>query len=124
MNIKLDENLPLRLAHLLTAFGHNIHTVHEERLAGHADREIWEAAQKESRFMITQDLDFSDSRRFAPGTHHGLLLIRLHSPNRRNLVARILELFQTESPGDWAGCFVVATERKIRVVKPPTASES
>lgn len=118
MNIKLDENLPLRLATLLKDLGHDVHTVHDERLIGHADGEIWEAAQKESRFLITQDLDFSDLRQFAPGSHHGILLIRLPSPNRINLVGRIGELFQKESAGEWARCFVVATERKIRVLRP------
>lgn len=124
MKIKLDENLPLRLSDLLKDLGHDVHAVHEERLVGHNDREIWEAAQKESRFLITQDLDFSDLRRFAPGVHHGILLIRLHSPNRRNLVERIGELFQKESVGEWAGCFVVATERKIRIVRPQSKKNS
>jgi len=124
MNIKLDENLPIRLATLLKELGHDVHTLHDERLIGHADSEIWEAAQKESRFLITQDLDFSDSRRFAPGSHHGILLVRLHSPNRGNLVGRIAELFRTEDVREWARCFVVATERKIRVLKPESKRNS
>jgi predicted nuclease of predicted toxin-antitoxin system len=82
MKIKLDENLPVRLANLLTSLEHDVHTTHEEGLDGRDDLEIWEAAQKESRFLITQDLDFSDTRRFAPGSHHGILLLRLHSPSR------------------------------------------
>jgi len=65
-----------------------------------------------------QDLDFSDSRKFAPGSHHGILLIRLRSPNRRALIERIEEVFQKEDVGEWVGCFVVATERKIRVLRP------
>lgn len=117
MKIKLDENLPLRLATLLEELGHDVHTVNEERLIGHADSEIWEAAQKESRFLITQDLDFSDLREFTPGSHRGILLVRLHSPNRKNLIGRVTEIFQEESVVEWAGCFVVATERKIRVLK-------
>ena len=36
----------------------------------------WLAPQSGSRFLITQDLDFSDIRKFAPGTHHGLLLVQ------------------------------------------------
>jgi predicted nuclease of predicted toxin-antitoxin system len=96
MKIKLDENLPLRLATFLKKLGEDVHTVHDEQLIGHADSEIWEAAQKEARFLITQDLDFSDLRKFAPGSHHGVLLIRLHSPNRRNLVERTVELFEKE----------------------------
>jgi predicted nuclease of predicted toxin-antitoxin system len=118
MKLKLDENLPLRLAILLKGLGHDAHTLQDESLIGHSDREIWEAAQKESRFLITQDLDFSDLRQFAPGSHHGILLVRLRSPNRRDLVERIGELFQKENVGEWTGCFVVATERKIRVLKP------
>jgi predicted nuclease of predicted toxin-antitoxin system len=124
MNIKLDENLPLRLATLLIGLGHDVHTLRDERLIGRPDGEIWEAAQRESRFLITQDLDFSDSRRFVPGSHHGILLIRLHSPNRRNLVGRIGELFQEENVNEWARCFVVATERKIRVLKPDSKQNS
>jgi len=117
MKIKLDENLPLRLANSLKGLGHDVHAVKDELLLGHADSEIWEAAQRESRFLITQDLDFSDSRKFVPGSHHGILLVRLHSPNRRNLVERIVELFQEERADEWAGCFVIATERKIRIVR-------
>ena len=124
MKIKLDENIPLRLATRLKDAGHDVQTVQDERLVGHSDIEIWQAAQKESRFLITQDLDFSDSRNFVPGSHRGILLLRLHSPNRRILVARVVEIFQEESVGEWAGCFVVATERKIRVLKPQSKSDS
>jgi predicted nuclease of predicted toxin-antitoxin system len=97
MKIKLDENLPLRLATLLKNLGHDVHTLPDELLLGHADTEIWEATHKEARFLITQDLDFSDLRQFAPGSHHGILVVRLRSPNRRDLIERIGELFQKEN---------------------------
>ncbi len=115
MRIKLDENLPTRLASRLALMGHDVRTVVEEKIAGKADRVVWEAAQREARFLITQDMDFSDARRFAPGTHHGILLIRLHTPSRRALVARVEGLFAEEDVAGWARCFVVATERKVRI---------
>jgi len=124
MKIKLDENLPLLLATLLSKLGHDVHTLHDELLLGRADKQVWEATQKESRFLITQDLDFSDLRRFAPGSHHGILLVRLRSPNRRDLIERVEELFKKENVSEWAGCFVVATERKIRVLKPESKKNS
>jgi len=117
MRIKLDENLPVRLAAILTNLRHDVHTVAEENLSGRSDREVWQAAQQEMRFLITQDLDFSDVRRFAPGTHFGILLVRLHSPDRQTLSLRVAEVFQQEDVGDWGGCFVVATERKIRIIR-------
>ena len=82
MKIKLDENLPGRLAARLASLGHDVQTVREEGLEGHLDETIWEVAQSEGRFLITQDLDFSDARRFAPGSHYGILLIRLRTPKR------------------------------------------
>jgi predicted nuclease of predicted toxin-antitoxin system len=115
MKIKLDENLPLQIAAGLAVLGHDVHTVYEEELIGVNDPRIWAAAQNEGRFLITQDLDFADIRRFAPGTHHGILLVRLHSPSRMNLINRIRELFNTENVNSWGGCFVVATERKVRI---------
>jgi predicted nuclease of predicted toxin-antitoxin system len=118
MKIKLDENLPLRLATLLKNLGHDVHTLRDELLLGRADAEIWEATQRESRFLITPDLDFSDLQKFAPRSQHGILLVRLRSPNRGDLMERVEELFQNENVGEWAGCFVVATERKIRVLRP------
>jgi predicted nuclease of predicted toxin-antitoxin system len=119
MKIKLDENLPDQLAAMLQKLGHDAHTTPQQGLNGRADREIWEASQKESRFLVTQDLDFSDLRKFSPGSHFGILLVRLHFPSRKNLIERVGEIFRTETLSDWKGCFVVATERKIRIVKPP-----
>ena len=63
MKIKLDENLPDRLVAVLTGLGHNVDTVRTEHLTGRADPDVWSAAQAYARFLITQDLDFSDVRR-------------------------------------------------------------
>ena len=122
MKIKLDENLPLRLASWLTNLGHDVHTTGGEGLAGCSDADVWERAQKESRFLITQDLDFSDIRRFAPGSHYGILLVRLHSPNRQALIQRVMTLFKEEKVTEWERCFVVATERKLRIARPPAGA--
>ena len=119
MKIKLDENLPLGLAVALRELGHDVHTLFDEQLAVQADADIWDATQKESRFLVTQDLDFSDLRRFTPGTHSGILLVRLRSPDRQSLVRRVREIFQHEEVSHWAACFVVATDRKLRVVRAP-----
>lgn len=118
MRIKLDENLPARLVPLLGALGHDVDTVPEEQLQGRDDPTIWRASQQAKRFLVTQDLDFSDIRQFKPGTHHGILLLRMRNPSRAALIARLLAIFQTENVELWSRCFVVATERKIRVVRP------
>jgi len=118
VRIKLDENLPLRLVRILAQLGHETDTIPQEGLAGQDDAHVWQAAQSAGRFFITQDLDFSDVRRFAPGTHQGLLLVRLRDPGRHALARRVQSLFQNENVEAWNRCFVVATEHKIRVRSP------
>ena len=118
MKIKLDENLPARLLPELASLGHDVDTVRAEHLTGRPDNEIWHTAQSAGRFLVTQDLDFSDMRRYAPGTHGGLLLLRLAQPGRDALVARVVLLFATESVDQWKGCLVVATDHKVRIKRP------
>ena len=103
MKIKLDENLPDRLVAVLTGLGHNVDTVRTEQLTGRADPDVWSAAQAAQRFLITQDLDFSDVRRYTPGTHAGLLLVRLTRPGRNALFERVSTVFQTEKIEEWTG---------------------
>ncbi len=118
MRIKLDENLPANLAPLLTALGHDVDTVRDELLQGREDSVVWQAAQDAKRFLVTQDLDFSDIRKFRPGIHHGILLLRLRAPGRAVLTAKLQSIFLSEDVESWNRCFVVATERKIRVSRP------
>ena len=118
MKIKLDENIPLSLVISLKPLGHEIDTVQEEGLKGKVDNVVWKESQKAGRFLITQDLDFSDIRQFTPGDHAGILLLRLRDPGRLALAERIQNIFQTEDVEKWKCCFVVATERKIRIRRP------
>ena len=119
MKAKLDENLPVQIAASLRRLGHDIKTTEEEGLSGCNDFELWAAAQGEGRVLITQDLDFSDARRFAPGTHYGIVLIRLRSPSRIALLERTEEVFRHENIKVWPGSFVVVTDRKVRVRRAP-----
>jgi hypothetical protein len=118
VKIKLDENLPERLVQALTDLGHDVDTVVQERLAGRDDLAVWTAAQQSARFFVTQDLDFSDIRRYEPGTHHGLLLLRLRLPGRAMLFDRVLSLFSEEDVSAWDRSLVVASDQKIRVRRP------
>jgi predicted nuclease of predicted toxin-antitoxin system len=118
MKLKLDENLPESLVAKLAALGHDVDNVRQEGLIGRDDPDIWIAAQQEGRFLLTQDLDFSDVRQFQPGSHHGLLLIRLPESGQLALSRRIVDTFQREDVESWSGCFVVLSDHKLRVRRP------
>ena len=118
MRIKLDECVPVVVAERLAQQGHDVHIVHQEGLAGAPDQTIWLAAQRESRFLITTDLDFSDIRQYRPGTHAGVLLIRLKHEGQANISQLVDWLFASHAAQSWTGCFVVASDHKVRVRRP------
>jgi predicted nuclease of predicted toxin-antitoxin system len=115
VRVKLDENLPQRLVSVLVDLGHDVDTVVDEGLKGAKDDVLWPAVQKAERFLITKDLGFSDARRYATGSHRGILLFRL-SDDRSRVVAQRLEfVFRSEAVEAWGGCLVIVTDHKVRV---------
>ena len=122
MKFKVDECIPHDTVCYIRERGYVADTVYEENLTGAPDKKIWEEAQREGRFLITTDLDFSDVRRYRPGTHHGILLIRL-SQEGQSTVARFIEwLFENYDPTKWKEALVVATNHKIRIRKSKNSS--
>jgi predicted nuclease of predicted toxin-antitoxin system len=118
MRIKLDENLPYELVHVLTGAGHDVHTIPDESLVGQNDLTVFAATCREGRVLITQDLDFSDVRKFKPGTHPGIILVRLRQPSRRRIVDRFRQIVSGESIDRWSKCFVVISDKKLRIRRP------
>ena len=115
MRIKLDENLPLELQSGLGGLGHDVHSVFDENLAGQPDDKIWHACTGEERFLITQDLDFSDARKYPPGTHAGVMIVRVADDSRENLIRVVLRAFQEQDAGAFQRSLVVVTDVKIRI---------
>jgi predicted nuclease of predicted toxin-antitoxin system len=77
--VKLDEHLGKITLQVLREASYDVDTVLGERLSGSTDEQLWSRVVADGRFLITLDLDFSDVRRFRPGTHPGNLLIRARS---------------------------------------------
>lgn len=117
MKIKFDENMPCDRVESLRRL-HDVDTVRDEGLEGSEDKVVWEATQREQRFFVTQDLDFSDLRTYLPGSHHGILLVRLHYPSRNRINARVEEILASPEVESYIGCFVVVTDSKVRIRQP------
>jgi predicted nuclease of predicted toxin-antitoxin system len=124
MKLKLDENISRSTQSRLAALGFDVDTVLEESLGGHPDAQVWAAAQAEGRLLITQDLDFSDARKFSPGSHHGLVLVRLPDSEQWRLADYVVAWFSSAEAKTWEGCFVVATPNKVRVLRPSKKNRS
>lgn len=118
MRIKLDENLPARLTTLFGELAHDTDTVVQEGLRGVNDERLWPAVQKAGRFLITKDLGFADERRYPPGTHAGVMVLRLSDDRSSAVAERLASVFGMESVEDWISCLVIVTDHKVRVRRP------
>jgi len=118
VRLKLDENLPERLVPILAEIGHDVDTVVREGLGGRNDDELWPVVQAAERFLITKDLGFSDERGYPPGTHRGIMVLRLSDDRSSAVAERLTSVFGTEPVEAWIGCLVIVTDHKVRVRRP------
>jgi predicted nuclease of predicted toxin-antitoxin system len=119
VKLKLDENIAASAKERLAAMGFDVDTALDEGLGGRPDNEVWAASQAEQRFLVTQDLDFSDVRRFQPGMHEGILLVRLPDHEQWRIGDFLVAWLSSPDARSWRRCFVVATPTKVRVLRPP-----
>jgi predicted nuclease of predicted toxin-antitoxin system len=116
--VKLDEDLPRQVADLLAARGHDTATVMEQGWQGTPDNILWSFIQSERRWLITADKGFADLRRYPPGSHCGVILLRIPEESRRayiELAALMLDRIDLDGLG---GAVVVATGCSVRIRRP------
>ena len=123
VRVKVDENFAQSHVSLLEDAGHDAESVFDEGLSGLQDAALWARVTEEDRLFITLDLDFSDIRRFPPGTHPGILLLRPRNASReavRTVLRRVLRTYALE---ELKGCLVVASDRHTRVRRPSSEED-
>ncbi len=99
MQFKIDENLPIEIAELLTNAGHNAKTVNEQQLQGARDPVLIDVCKSENRVLVTLDTDFSDIRAYPPQEFSGIIVLRVGSQAKQHVIKvfqSILPLIQRE----------------------------
>ena len=101
MKFKLDENFGSPTISLFRQSGHDAQTVRDEGLAGCSDDQLFQVCVRESRCLVTLDLDFADVVRFPPHLSAGIAVLRLpKNPSLRlleRLVSELLKAMAIES---------------------------
>src|SRR4030065_1392650 len=94
MQFKIDENLPIEIAELLTNAGYNAKTVNDQQLQGVKDPVLIDACKSENRVLVTLDTDFSDIRAYPPQEFSGIIVLRVRSQAKQH----VLKVFQQIIP--------------------------
>ena len=100
----IDENMPRSTARALRAAGYDAVDVRDIGLRGAGDEQIFAFAQESGSAVITADRDFSSILTFRPGTHAGVIFVRIpnHVPNEvvnREVLRALGELPDEEISG-------------------------
>lgn len=115
MKIKVDENLPKSLIDVLTSLGHDTDSVAEEGLSGADDEVVFTAAQDAGRLLFTLDRGFGDIRRYEPGTHAGIVVLRLPDESRTAVVGAVRRLIDQHDLTDLFGAIAIVEPDRLRI---------
>ena len=115
MRIKLDENVPVTAVRSFTDAGHDADTVADEDLSGTPDDDLLERCRLEGRLLVTFDVGFGDIRAHPPGSHAGVVLLRLSDQQPASVLGVLERLVASEALDDLAGSLVVVTEDRTRI---------
>ena len=115
MRLKLDENLPVELAAVFSAAGLAAETVTGEGLGGKSDDEIFSVCRTENLVLVTLDLSFGDIRKYAPGTHAGIIVLRYAKQDKEYVVKNVRRLVPRLDKEPPAGEIWIVEESLIRI---------
>jgi predicted nuclease of predicted toxin-antitoxin system len=104
MKILVDENIPRMTVDRLRELGHEVKDIRGTTDQGLTDADLWSMAVGERRLLVTTDKGFTEYR--AAG-HDGILVVRLHQPNRLKIHQSVMHALARFSEAEWPGLLVV-----------------
>jgi predicted nuclease of predicted toxin-antitoxin system len=118
VKFKLDENLPASSAAILASAGHDVDTVTAEDLTGAADQDVVTAATAADRILISLDVGMGDIRAYPPGSHAGIVVLRVQDQSAATVNEAISELVSLAEPANLAGAVAILQRGLLRIRHP------
>lgn len=115
MKVKLDENLPRSLIDVLRSAGHVADGVTDEGLGGADDQTVFASAQETGRLLLTLDRGFADIRRYEPGTHVGIVVLRLPDQSAPAVIGAVRRLMARHDLQDLSGTIAIVEPVRLRI---------
>jgi predicted nuclease of predicted toxin-antitoxin system len=112
VRVKLDENLPDSVLSILGGAGHDVDTARAEGLRGAKDPAVLAGATADGRLLLTLDRGLGDIRAYPPGTHAGIVVVRLNHQSPRAIRDAVERISVTVDFADLRGCVAVVARRR------------
>ncbi|BBJ27757.1 DUF5615 family PIN-like protein [Athalassotoga saccharophila] len=114
LKFKFDENIPIKGIELFKNAGIDTLSVFDENLQGCSDEVISKICNKEKRILVTLDLDFSDIRQYQPGTHPGIIILRMNKQTIDRIILVLKKLLKVIEKEDPSQKIWIVDTKKIR----------
>jgi predicted nuclease of predicted toxin-antitoxin system len=115
VKFKLDENLPASAAEVLASVGHDTDTVTGEGLTGAPDQGVVAAATDAGRILITLGQGMGDIRAYPPGSHAGIIVLRLADQSAATVIQAISDLVSLTDRVSLTGAIAVLQRGLLRI---------
>jgi predicted nuclease of predicted toxin-antitoxin system len=115
VRFKIDENLPIEVAEILRAAGHDAATVNDEALSGTPDPDLAVHLKRESRALVTLDLGFADIRSYPPAQYQGLVVLRLPRQDKALVLKTCTRFVAALATQDLAGQLWIVEISRLRI---------
>lgn len=115
MKFKIDENLPVEIAALLTEAGHSAASVFDQGIGGYKDPKLMTVCAKEGRALVTLDLDFSDIRTYPPENLPGIIVLRAVNQSKWSLVELSRQILSVLASEPLKGQLWIVEPGRVRI---------
>lgn len=112
----IDEDMPRSTASALRQEGHVATDVRDVGLRGHSDEDVFAYAQHHELTLITADLGFANVLRYPPGSHAGIVVLRV--PNdllTQQVNTELLRALDDLKSQDLKGLLVIVEVGRTRI---------
>lgn len=114
MRLLVDADLPVSLAQVLRAQGHDVVAVHDLQPPPLPDPAIYRRALEEQRILITRDLDFSNILTFRPNAPAGIIVLRVRALSPPEVAALVHDALTRLSEPQLQGAITIIQPGRYR----------
>jgi len=124
LEAQAGRNLPALLGQSLIDAGHDVDTTADEDLQGATDQTVIARATHDGRLLLTLDRGLGDVRTYTPGSHAGVIVLRLASQDLETIDSALQDLAGRDLEA-FSGALVVYRSGELRVRWPtPPSTDS
>jgi predicted nuclease of predicted toxin-antitoxin system len=119
----VDESLPRSVTRALSEAGHDVVDARDAGLRGAPDEEVHAHSVSTGRIVVAGDTDFANALRFPPGSHPGIVVLRV--PNvwtPRERADRLAAALDESTLAKTDGAIVIVEPARVRVLASPAPS--